>query len=241
MVPSWRGLDVLVSDATQVQDFWDGFYQERGQIWSGKVNAVMAGILEGWMPGTALDLGCGEGGDAVWLAEQGWTVTAVDVAPTALERAAAHAAELGVADRITFEQVDLGHAFPQGSFDLVSAQFLHSPVHLERGEILRRAAQAVAPGGALLVVGHAAPPPWAHRQQHNHDNHDHGNHDHSDHDGQDDPHLSLPGAEQVVEDLRLDPAHWTIERADTVEREATGPDGQVGMLTDSVVLARRSG
>lgn len=210
---------------SDAQDFWDDFYAEREQVWSGKVNAVMAGIVERWSPGRALDLGCGEGGDAIWLAERGWQVTAVDVSRTALAKAAAQADRVGVSDRITFEAHDLGASLPEGPFDLVSAQFLHSPVELPRGEILRRAAAVVAPGGALLVVGHAEPPPWA---RHHHDE-----------EGDGAP-LALPTSEQVVQDLALDTGGWSFERADTVEREATGPDGQVGTLVDSVVLARRA-
>lgn len=216
-----------MTQPADVQEFWDGFYAERDQVWSGKVNSVMADIVGDWPPGRALDLGCGEGGDAIWLAERGWDVTAVDVSPLALERAAAQAARVGVSDRVAFEAHDLSASFPDGPFDLVSAQFLHSPVDLPRGEILRRAAAVVAPGGALLVVGHAAPPPWA-------------RHHHAEDGAEDEPWLSMPTSDQVVHDLALEPAGWSIERADTAEREATGPDGQVGTLVDSVVLARRA-
>jgi SAM-dependent methyltransferase len=83
-------------------------------------------------PGTALDAGCGEGADALWLAARGWRVTAVDIARTALDRAAAHAA---------------------GGWDLVSAQYIHLPP-AERDSLVRRLAAAVAPGGTLLVVAH---------------------------------------------------------------------------------------
>jgi SAM-dependent methyltransferase len=216
-----------MTQPAEVQEFWDGFYAERDQVWSGKVNPMMADIVGGWPPGSALDLGCGEGGDAIWLAERGWHVTAVDVSPLALERAAAQADRVGVSDRISFETHDLSASVPDGSFDLVSAQFLHSPVELPRGEILRRAAGLVAPGGALLVVGHAEPPPWA-------------RHHHAEDEAVDGTRLSLPTSEQVVEDLALEPGEWSIERADTAERKATGPDGQVGTLVDSVVLARRA-
>jgi SAM-dependent methyltransferase len=205
-----------------VEEFWDDLYQERPQVWSGKVNPVLADVAATLTPGTVLDLGCGEGGDAIWLAEQGWQVTAVDVSGTALGRAAAQAAAVGVDGRISFAQHDLSATFPEGEFDLVSAQFLHSPVELPRGEILRRAAGAVAAGGCLLVVGHAEPPPWA-RHHHDADGHQ----------------MHFPTADDVIGDLALDEAHWVIERRGTVEREATGPDGQTGVLIDSVVLARR--
>ena len=80
----------------QTAAFWEELYRKKDRIWSGKVNAVMAAIVGDLPAGRALDLGCGEGGDAVWLAQRGWTVTAVDVSQLALDRAAAHAQDLGL-------------------------------------------------------------------------------------------------------------------------------------------------
>ena len=133
-------------DDQTAQEYWEAHYGERERIWSGRVNAQLPGILAGVAPGRALDLGCGEGGDAVWLAENGWQVTAVDISETAIGRAAAAADARGVRDRIEFERHDLSDTFPEGTFDLISAQFLHSTVRLERPQILRNAADAVAPG-----------------------------------------------------------------------------------------------
>jgi methylase of polypeptide subunit release factors len=99
-------------------------------VWSGRANATLVDVVQDLPPGTALDLGCGEGGDAVWLALRGWQVTAVDVSPTALRRAGEHAAQAGVADRVTTERHELGRSFPDGTYDLVCAAFLHSPVEL---------------------------------------------------------------------------------------------------------------
>ncbi|MFI0040432.1 class I SAM-dependent methyltransferase [Streptomyces mutabilis] len=112
-------------------------------------------------PGRALDLGCGEGGDAVWLATHGWHVTAVDIAPTALQRLTQHAARAGVTDRVSAQQHDLAETFPAGTFDLVSAQYLQTPYDLPRADILRRAAHALTPGGLLLIVDHGSVRPWA--------------------------------------------------------------------------------
>nr|MCW1958060.1 methyltransferase domain-containing protein [Mycobacterium sp.] len=131
---------------------WEDHYSARPQVWSGRVNAQLADIAPRLGGTTALDLGCGEGADAIWLAEQGWRVVAVDVSGTALSRARAAAASRGVAEHIDFQQHDLTRGFPDGSFDLVSAQFLHSTVDMDRTAILRRAAAAVSPGGALLIV-----------------------------------------------------------------------------------------
>jgi 2-polyprenyl-3-methyl-5-hydroxy-6-metoxy-1,4-benzoquinol methylase len=124
-------------------------------------------------PGTALDAGCGEGADAVWLAVRGWRVTAVDIAPTALRRAQAHAEALDVevASRIDWVQADLtGWTPTQEHFDLVSAHYVHPAGSHEA--LVRRLASSVAPGGTLLVVGHRpshrhgsgshAPPPETH-------------------------------------------------------------------------------
>ena len=93
--------------SAEVQKHWDDRYAEKDQIWSGRVNAQLAAVAEELTPGRALDLGCGEGGDSVWLAEHGWTVVAVDVSQTALQRALGEARRRGVSERITFEHHDL--------------------------------------------------------------------------------------------------------------------------------------
>ena len=198
------------------QEFWERLYGERDRVWSGRVNAPLEREVADLPPGRALDLGCGEGADALWLAERGWQVTAVDIAQTALDRAAAEASRRALV--VDWRRADLAEALPTGPYDLVSAQFLQSPVALPRAEVLRRAAAEVAPGGALLVVGHAAPPPW------------------SDH--QPDPSL-MPGAAEVVAALDLPGTEWETRRAEQVARPATGPDGRTAELVDSVVLLRR--
>jgi SAM-dependent methyltransferase len=169
-------------------------------------------------PGAALDLGCGEGADAMWLAERGWRVTAVDISQTALDRATADAAPRNLADRIDFQRLDLAESFPEGAFDLVSAQFLHSTVEMDRTRVLRRAADAVGPGGTLLIVDHAGPPPWASKLEHHHE---------------------FPSTAQVVSSLNLDEAQWDRIRVEAVERDAVGPDGQHGVLIDNVMVLRR--
>ncbi len=147
--------------STEVEQFWEQHYGAAERVWSGRANATLVDVVQDLPPGTALDLGCGEGGDAVWLALRGWQVTAVDVSPTALRRAQEHAQQAGVADRVTTERHELGRSFPDGTYDLVSAAFLHSPVELPREDVVRQAAAAVAPGGLLVVLGHAGTPSWA--------------------------------------------------------------------------------
>ena len=198
---------------------WEEHYGATSQVWSGRVNAQLARIVPGLPVGRALDLGCGEGGDVVWLADQGWTVVGADISATALDRARAAAVARGVSDRVELQQHDLTVGFPAGSFDLVSAQFLHSPVELDRSGLLRRAVAAVAPGGSILIVDHAAAPPWASRLHH---------HD-------------FPDAESVVAGLRLDDRLWEPVEVGPVQRDAVGPDGREAVLTDNVIWIRRAG
>jgi SAM-dependent methyltransferase len=138
------------------QEFWDDRYQSADRLWSGKPNAQLVAEASDLTPGSALDVGCGEGADAIWLAERGWQVTAVDVSAVALERAALHAATHGdeIAGRITLRREDM-YSFDPGarSFDLVSAQFMYLPGPAF-AVMLARLAAAVRPGGTLLVVGH---------------------------------------------------------------------------------------
>lgn len=196
---------------------WEEHYAAKPQVWSGRVNAQLAEIAPQLPVGRALDLGCGEGADALWLAERGWTVVGTDISETALARARTAAENRGLAGRIEFRRDDLDRSFPDGGFDLVSAQFLHSPAAMDRAAILRRAADAVAPGGALLIVDHGAAPPWAARLHHH----------------------EFPGAEAVLNGLELDPAGWERIRVDSVERAATGPDGQDATLLDNVIWLRK--
>ncbi len=137
-------------------EFWDDRYRSADMIWSGHVNPHLAATASELRPGIALDVGCGEGGDAIWLAEHGWHVTGIDVSTVALDRAAARAADIGadIAGRITWQFADVlsWEPTPQ-QFDLVSAQFVHLPrPALE--SLHRRLGTAVRPGGTLLVVGH---------------------------------------------------------------------------------------
>lgn len=195
---------------TTAGEYWENFYQEP-PAWSGRPNPLLVREVASLTPGSALDLGCGEGGDAIWLAQQGWKVTAVDVSETVLRRAAVRAPDIG------WERHDLSQSFPAGSFDLVSAQFLHSPVAAdgERETILRRAADAVAPGGRLLVAGHAGWPSWLENPPFDY---------------------HFPTTAEVLASLSVD---WWVETDEVVERELTGPDGQLGWRKDNVLRIQR--
>jgi SAM-dependent methyltransferase len=132
---------------------WDQRYAGSEQLWSGRPNGALVAEVRGLPAGRALDVGCGEGADAVWLASQGWAVTGLDVSEVALARAAVHARDAGV--HVDWLHGGLTEAvLPHGGFDLVSAQYpalLRTPGH----EAERALIAAVAPGGVLLVVHHA--------------------------------------------------------------------------------------
>jgi len=204
-------------NTTDAKEHWEQRYAESNRVWSGRVNVRLAEVVSPLEPGHALDLGCGEGADACWLAERGWTVVAVDISDTALQRAAAAAKAKGLGDRVEFAQHDLSDGFPDGTFDLISAQFLHSMIPFDRPRLLRRAVAAVRPGGLLVIVDHAGPPPWASKLDHHHD---------------------FPSAEEVIGSLELDD-DWERVRVDAVDREATGPEGQAVTWTDNVIVLRR--
>jgi SAM-dependent methyltransferase len=205
----------MTSPTGPEHDYWEGRYQEHAHVWSGKPNELLVREVAALPPGTALDLGCGEGGDAIWLARQGWRVTAVDISATALGRAAAHAAGLD----IVWAQHDLSQTFPTGLFDLVSAQFFHSMVAdpAEREKTLRRATDAVAPGGVLLVVGHAGWPTWMSEPPFEFD---------------------FPTTGQVLDSLGV-AGQWEVDVEEVVETAVTGPEGQPGRRADNVLRVRR--
>lgn len=200
------------------KEHWEQHYGERERVWSGRVNVRLAEVVSPLQAGHALDLGCGEGADACWLAERGWTVVAVDISDTALQRATAAAEAKGVSDRITFTQHDLSESFPDGTFDLISAQFLHSMIPFDRPRLLKQAAAAVRPGGLLLIVDHAGPPPWPSKLDHHHH--------------------EFPSAEEVIAALDLGDA-WERVRVEAVDRQAVGPDGEIWPWIDNVIVLRR--
>ncbi|WP_030567672.1 class I SAM-dependent methyltransferase [Streptomyces aureocirculatus] len=134
--------------------YWDEKYGSREQLFSGAPNAVLVAEAAGLPPGQALDVGCGEGADALWLAGRGWQVTAIDISRTALERAAATAAAAAVEGPVAWTRTDLAATPPPaGAFDLVSAHYFPLPREQEH-TALRGLLDAVAPGGTLLFTGH---------------------------------------------------------------------------------------
>jgi thioredoxin reductase/SAM-dependent methyltransferase len=198
-------------------DAWEERYRAHGSVWSGQPNAQLVAEAAGLVPGRALDAGCGEGADAVWLAGRGWRVTAVDLSGTAIERAAEHAAAAGVADRIEWLQADLRARPPaRGAYDLVTAHFLHLPGEVRR-ELFARLAEAVAPGGTLLIVGHHPSDLWTTARR-----------------------LHVPDAMFTAEEVAagLAPEGWDVV-ADARPRPARDPDGNEVTTRDAVLVARR--
>jgi 2-polyprenyl-3-methyl-5-hydroxy-6-metoxy-1,4-benzoquinol methylase len=127
---------------------WDERYRSRPEIWSGDPDPVLVAEAAHLPPGTALDAGAGEGGDACWLAARGWTVTAADISGVALRRAAARADKLGL--DVTWLHADLTRSPAPQTYDLVTAHFLHLPP-ADRSALFRHLARAVAPGGTRAI------------------------------------------------------------------------------------------
>ncbi|WJV50892.1 class I SAM-dependent methyltransferase [Streptomyces flavofungini] len=200
--------------------FWEDLYGGRAAATDPRPNHRLAEIVPGFPPGDALDLGCGDGGDALWLAREGWRVTAVDISAVAVERLSGLARARGLGNRVVTARHDLQQSFPPGRYDLVCAHYLQTPFALDRATVLRRAAHALRPGGRLLVVDHGSAAPWSWNQ---------------------DPDAHFPTAHDIAAGIDLDPATWTVERADAPRRTATGPDGRTAEVTDHVLLIRRTG
>ena len=131
---------------------WDDRYSTDALVWKADPNRFLVEQAAGIPPGRALDFACGEGRNAVWLAEQGWTVTAVDFSTVGIMKGRRLATERGV--EVEFIEADVVEWTPPArAFDLVVVMYLHLPAD-ERRRAFGHAADAVAPGGVLLVVGH---------------------------------------------------------------------------------------
>jgi SAM-dependent methyltransferase len=139
------------------RDAWNVRYSEKDLVWGAEPNRFVAEVLGGReAAGRALDLACGEGRNAIWLARRGWRVTAVDLSDVAIERAQRLAADAGLAeDAVEWLCADLRVFEPEpAAFALVLVSYLQVPGDLRR-RVLAKAAAAVAPGGELFMIGHA--------------------------------------------------------------------------------------
>jgi SAM-dependent methyltransferase len=140
------------NSSTMSQAVWDERYRDAEWVWSLTPNRFVAELLAGLPPGRALDLACGEGRNALWLAGRGWRVTAVDFSEVALNKGRMRAEMEGL--EVDWTAADLTVYVPEpGAFDLVLIAYLHLLPH-DRDTVLRRAADALAPGGRLFAIGH---------------------------------------------------------------------------------------
>jgi thioredoxin reductase/SAM-dependent methyltransferase len=196
--------------------YWEQRYGAGKRVWSGNPNSQVVVVAADLPPGAALDVGSGEGADAIWLASRGWKVTGVDLAQAALDRAAQHAAEAGV--DVAWQQADVAAWDPApAQYDLVSVQYLQLP-RPTRDALYRRLAEAVRPGGTLLIVGHHPADLEVKTLRRPRL-----------------PHLMFTAEEAAAV---LDPSAWDIT-ATAAERPGTDPDGQQITLTDAVLRAVR--
>jgi SAM-dependent methyltransferase len=198
---------------TTQQAAWDQRYSGPDLAWGAGPNRFVPGEVTTLAAGRAIDLGTGEGRNAIWLAERGWQVTAVDFSAAGLARAARLAAERAV--RVEWVQADLLDYQPApGHYDLVLIAYLHLPAD-SLARVFRAAAAAVAPGGTLLVIGH------------DRDNITRG------HGGPQDPgRLYTPAAVAAELDGLV------VQRAEQVTRPVRTPDGERTAI-DTLVRAGR--
>lgn len=198
-------------DKTYWEDHWAPATAGEGQ--NLPVNPYLPAETAHLPRGTALDAGCGTGTEALWLAEQGWTVTGADISASALAAAAGHPDTAGLAERIEWIEADLTHWEPFRRWDLVSTHYAHPEI----GQLAfyQRLASWVAPGGTLLIVGHL---------------HDHGHHGHP---HPEDATASLDGITSLftAPDWHIDAGY---ENTRTVH-----PGGRAIELRDMIVRAHR--
>ena len=196
---------------------WDARYATAELVWTAAPNTFLVSEVDGLLPGRALDLACGEGRNAVWLAEQGWASTGVDFSAVGLSKADQLARDRGVTVEWICADVTRGDTPARGRFDLVVVLYLQVPATARR-RALHGAAACLAPGGTLPVVAH--------------------DRDHLEHGvgGPQDPAV-LYGPDDVVSDLAAGEPALEVVRAATVERNVAGADRPA---LDCLVRARRT-
>ena len=219
----------------EVRRHWDERYSARPAMWSGKVNASLSKAFEALrlthpspsQKPRALDLGSGEGGDALWLASLGYEVVGVDISTVAVERARARAAAENAGQAVFYaaDALEWSQSAAEAgeTFEVILASFFQSHVSLDRTGILRAASRLLAPGGTIVLVSHAAMPPWALTHMSAQQRAEH--------------HKTMPtvdGERELLTSAGLEPVIseiWT--------RTATGPHGQLAELEDVISAFRK--
>ena len=224
---------------------FDGPYWDR--VWAGGQGGSMADAppnphlvaeVAGLPAGTALEAGCGAGTEAIWLAGQGWDVTAADIAAAPLELAARRSAGPGSRERISWVRADLAEWEPGRLFDLVTTHYAHPTI--PQLDFYGRLAEWVAPGGTLFIVGHGQSHDDGHGHHHGHDAGHHHAHGH----GHEHRHGGPPASASVTAAAiaaRVDPDFWDVASAREARREVVGPGGRPVTLHDVVFRATRRG
>jgi len=197
-------------------DEWNARYAEIDLVWGAEPNRFVAAELADRPSGHALDVACGEGRNAIWLASRGWSVVGIDFSATAIDRARRLAEQAGVSERTDFAVVDVAtDPLPAGSYDAVVISYLHLSAEV-RSLVIGSAAELVARDGVLLVVGHDSTNLTAGVG------------------GPQDPDV-LFDPEDIVADIG---GQLVIDKAERVHRPVTTPDGD-RVAIDALVLASR--
>lgn len=198
---------------------WDARYAATDLVWSAAPNQFVAQELADLPPGRAVDLACGEGRNAIWLAARGWDVTALDFSGVALDKGRRLAEANALRGRVTWQRADATAWEPEERYDLAVIAYLQLPA-AERREAVRRAFAALAPGGTLLLVAHDTT------------NLAEGT------GGPQEPAV-LMSAEDVLEDLAGEDLE--VLRAGRVLRDVPQPDGSTAPAYDALVRLVRRG
>lgn len=202
------------------RELWNEIYSEREQMWSGKPNASLVTLIGDRAPGSVLDLGCGEGGDVLWLAARGWQATGIDISDVAVGRARARAAAEGL--EASFIDADLTDWSTDQRFDLIVTSFLQSYADFDRLPLLAAALDLLKPGGELISVAHAGAPSFA------------------------DPEDARKHKARMVK--AAEEARALTQGRDDIEivlaeewiRDITSPEGEPATIPDAVMVLRRA-
>ena len=210
------------------KDYWDSHWQQGNEHGAGREigpNPHLARETSGLAPGTALDAGCGEGAEAIWLGVEGWQVTAADISSEVLSRASERATRGTARERVQWVEADLSAWEPGKLFDLVTTHYAHPA--MPQLAFYERISGWVAPGGTLLIVGHLHTPDTAGH------GHDHGQQCHGHHPPEE---VSVTAASITA---GLDATQWDVVTAEKRTRALANRAGRSVQLHDVVVRATR--